>query len=151
LLGKFIKVLGSVARLSLTRTVEVIKHQVHVFLLLDLQVVADLYVAVHLYFYVSVSLSTQRSRFVKLTLPILLLQLHATPLGLARDRVAVGLLMLLSHIKLLTVFEQRLLLPIRNVKCVATSVLRVLITVYIVFSLKVFIGIYLLTVVYALR
>jgi hypothetical protein len=151
LLGLFIKVLGSIARLSLTRTVEVIKHQVHVFLLLDLQVVADLYVAVHLYFYVSVSLSTQRSRFVKLTLPILLLQLHATPLGLARDRVAVGLLMFLSHIKLLTVLEQRLLLPIRNVKCVATSVLGVLISVYIVFSLKVFIGIYLLTVVDALR
>ena len=57
LFTRFIEVLGRVVRRAEGRTVKVVKHQVHVFSLLILQVVANLYVAMNFYFYMCVGLA----------------------------------------------------------------------------------------------
>lgn len=49
--------------LAFTWPIEVIKHQVHVFLLFNLQVVYNFYVLVHFYFYMGVCLTTKCSWF----------------------------------------------------------------------------------------
>ena len=145
LLRKFVKVLSCIIGLRLARPIEVVKHQIHIFLLFDLQVVSDLNVSVDLYFNVRVGLATQGSRLVELGRTILLRNLHTTSLSLPGDGVAMGLGGYSTSF--VAVFEQRLFLTVGHVKRVAPSVLRVVVGIDVVFAVKVFIGVDLLTVV----
>lgn len=66
LFGRFIEVLGCVNRSPHRRTVEVIKHEVHVLLLFNLQVITNFYVSVNFNLYVSISLPGESARLLKL-------------------------------------------------------------------------------------
>ena len=120
LLRTFVKVLPCIIGLRLAGPIEVVKHEIHIFLLFNLQVVPDFNVSVHLYFYVGVGLAAQGSRFVELCRTILLRNLHTTSLSLPGNGVTIGLSR--DSASFVGVFKQRLLLAVGNVKSVATSV-----------------------------
>ena len=68
LIARLVKVLGCVVCSAKGRAIEVIEHQIHVLCLLVLQVVANLYVTMHLYFDMCISLPRQSSRLREATL-----------------------------------------------------------------------------------
>ena len=77
-----VKILSRVVGLRLPahrrrRVIEVVEHQVHVFLLFALQVVVDLHVSVHLDFDVGVRLAGKRARLREVARPLRLLSLLA--------------------------------------------------------------------------
>ena len=116
---------------TVVKVIEVIKHEVHIFLLLSLQMVDDSLIFVDFDSYVSISLTRDGSWFDKVTGLVLIIHVVATlgsrnvwhhnVLPLTGSRSTIDFLLSPSHrliVKFSTLFLQ---LIVTNIKCISTK------------------------------